>query len=472
MSRFGLLGLLILTLADPAAAMVTVDSTSDGDDGECLIDCTIREAVATAVPGDTVFVPAGTYFVSLGAISIDRDLMIAGDGARHTVIRGSTTPQRIFVIEAGFSVEISALSLSLEPDQSNGGGIRNDGDLVLRDCWLRDTRNPLDVGGGTLRNTVTGTATVERCTLSNNNAEFGGAVLNEGVLVLESTTVSGNSNAFFGGGILNSGGSVTLNGSTVIGNVALFQGAANIQNASGDFVVRNSVVSGGVGGPDCTGEIDVTAGHSLDGDGTCIASGGPNNLTATANLEPLADNGGPVPTHAPMPGSPVIDAGNPGTPGSGGDACSAMDARGVARPQGATCDIGAFELATGQACAGGAADDADGDGLCRADDNCPGGFNPAQGVVVFPHTLVATAADRFAWDEVADVSFVRGDLDQVDVYGTNDNSELVGADSLTDDELPAAGSGFYYLVRLGGECTVGSWQTRLGGQPARDQSLP
>ncbi len=67
---------------------------------------------------------------------------------------------------------------------------------------------------------------------------------------------------------------------------------------------------------------------------------------------------------------------------------------------------------------------------------------------------------------------MRGDLSLVDVYGTNVNGDLTAADSLTDAELPVVGSGFYYLLRLGGECTVGSWQTRHGGQPGRDGSLP
>ncbi len=64
-------------------------------------------------------------------------------------------------------------------------------------------------------------------------------------------------------------------------------------------------------------------------------------------LGSLANNGGPTQTHALLAGSDAIDAGNPATPGSGGDACLATDQRGVARPQGATCDIGAFELEAG-----------------------------------------------------------------------------------------------------------------------------
>jgi hypothetical protein len=63
----------------------------------------------------------------------------------------------------------------------------------------------------------------------------------------------------------------------------------------------------------------------------------------------LADNGGPTFTRAPLAGSPVLDAGNPATPGSGGVACEAVDQRGVTRPQDGTgdalarCDIGAVE---------------------------------------------------------------------------------------------------------------------------------
>ena len=54
-------------------------------------------------------------------------------------------------------------------------------------------------------------------------------------------------------------------------------------------------------------------------------------------LGPLADNGGPTPTMALLPGSPAIDAGDD-------SACPPTDQRGVARPQGLACDIGAFEL--------------------------------------------------------------------------------------------------------------------------------
>lgn len=53
-------------------------------------------------------------------------------------------------------------------------------------------------------------------------------------------------------------------------------------------------------------------------------------------LDPLADNGGPNQTMALQAGSPAIDTGN-------NAACPAADQRGIARPQGSGCDIGAYE---------------------------------------------------------------------------------------------------------------------------------
>ena len=77
-----------------------------------------------------------------------------------------------------------------------------------------------------------------------------------------------------------------------------------------------------------------------------IASGADCKFTATGDLQntdprlaPLADNGGPVETSALRQGSPAVDA-------VAAAACPSTDARGVLRPAGGGCDIGAFEIAT------------------------------------------------------------------------------------------------------------------------------
>jgi hypothetical protein len=71
---------------------------------------------------------------------------------------------------------------------------------------------------------------------------------------------------------------------------------------------------------------------------TLIASNTPagNDSFTDPKLGPLANNGGPTPTMALLPGSPAIDAGNTSL-------APATDQRGFPRPAGLAADIGAFE---------------------------------------------------------------------------------------------------------------------------------
>ncbi len=66
------------------------------------------------------------------------------------------------------------------------------------------------------------------------------------------------------------------------------------------------------------------------------------DLSTDPKLGALASNGGFTQTRALLPGSSAIDAGDNGTCSS--SAVSNLDQRGITRPQGAACDIGAFEL--------------------------------------------------------------------------------------------------------------------------------
>jgi hypothetical protein len=68
------------------------------------------------------------------------------------------------------------------------------------------------------------------------------------------------------------------------------------------------------------------------------------------------------------------------------------------------------------------------------------------------------------------VRYVRGALSGVSGYATDLVDSLALATSLTGAEEPAAGTGFWYLVRP--DCPVGSWQSEIGAEPARDAALP
>jgi hypothetical protein len=85
-------------------------------------------------------------------------------------------------------------------------------------------------------------------------------------------------------------------------------------------------------------------GHNLVGNKTgCTVTATTGDLFGTGaspinpQLGPLANNGGTTQTHALLSGSPAINAGD-----SAG--CPATDQRGIARPQGVACDIGAHEV--------------------------------------------------------------------------------------------------------------------------------
>jgi hypothetical protein len=70
-------------------------------------------------------------------------------------------------------------------------------------------------------------------------------------------------------------------------------------------------------------------------DGSCRLTAAGDRPGVDPQLRPLGDNGGDTMTHALLPGSPARDA--------AGSTCAATDQRGVARPDGPACDIGAFE---------------------------------------------------------------------------------------------------------------------------------
>jgi hypothetical protein len=112
------------------------------------------------------------------------------------------------------------------------------------------------------------------------------------------------------------------------------QGTDTLSSSSGATVtVANSIIY-----PDrpsgCSGNI-VDGGNDI----TTVAGGCPGTV-GDPKLGPLADNGGPVLTQALGSGSAALDI--VPTDGAG---CLPADARGVARPQFAACDAGAYELA-------------------------------------------------------------------------------------------------------------------------------
>ncbi|MGD8759407.1 MAG: choice-of-anchor Q domain-containing protein [Anaerolineales bacterium] len=216
-----------------------------------------------------------------------------------------------------------------------GGGIWNvSGTLTIQDTTI--SGNEVSMWGGGLMNNMDATVFMERSTISGNTADIRGAgIFNEGEIHMTNCTVSGNA-APEGAGIGNNGwmrlSSVTVANNNPDGISSINVGMTNLLNT----------IVGSNASTDCAGTDFITLGHNLDSDGSCMLIPASGDLVAAAPLlGPLAANGGPTLTHALLPGSPAIDT------GAGGGDCLATDQRGVPRPQGPACDIGAYEVEEG-----------------------------------------------------------------------------------------------------------------------------
>jgi len=202
-----------------------------------------------------------------------------------------------------------------------GGAIYVDeGSATLTNSTLSDnyTNGDFGLGGGIL---AFGDVTLTESTVSGNSTtgeSVDGGGIWAGAVTLTRSTVSGNSSTGTGGGF-HAGGVVMLTQSTVTDNHA--NGAASvgggIWNDNDTITIAGSIVAGNTavgGNPDLLpGTGILTVNFSLIGTGITPDAGtsGDNVVTDDAVIGPLADNGGSTQTHAFLPGSPALDAGDP-----------------------------------------------------------------------------------------------------------------------------------------------------------------
>jgi CSLREA domain-containing protein len=217
---------------------------------------------------------------------------------------------------------------------ATGGALWNGGGLEIADSEI--TVNVARFHSAALMNYED--AYVSRTTISNNQ---GGAIVNgsgygPALLWLMSSTVSGNSSHGDPGSIVNHIGAVHIAGSTIANNSAAYPGAGISGFGYTDLV--NTIVAGN-GHGDCAAAL-VSLGNNLDSDGSCGLASAGDLSDVDPLLGPLADNGGPAPTHALGAGSPAIDH----IPTF--QQCTPSDQRGIARPfpRTGSCDIGAYEF--------------------------------------------------------------------------------------------------------------------------------
>ncbi len=263
--------------------------------------------------------------------------------------------------QQGATLALAGTTVSQNVAGRDGGGIANNGGtLQLSRSTVAGNKASL-AGGGIVD--FFGTVSVSQSTIAGNaatgaNSEGGGGIANgDGTLTVDTSAISGNSTSGGTGGsaifniLTTSVSNSTISGNTGPGHavlnsdtmtlsyVTIAANSAGISN-SGSVTATGTIIANNNPGTNCFGNrFQEPFGFNLDSGTSCRLSQATDLTGTDPLLGPLASNGGPTQTQALEAGSPAIDHG-----GTSANGCPPTDQRGVTRPQGPACDIGAFEF--------------------------------------------------------------------------------------------------------------------------------
>lgn len=313
----------------------------------------------------------GTESDDDGGGAIHDDASTSNINVSHSTLNGNST---------------TVMDLGAAPGDTcchGGGALYQDGtNITVVDSTLSGNTATLAGTGGTSSFVVEGggaiyqdsrSTTLIGTTLSGNSASFsssplptisgGGAFYTDSSNYptdITNTTITGNttniSGATNGGGGVytdaTSPGPLNLANATIAGNSATGAPGGGVyvyqttMNSADSIVALNTAASGGA---DCDGTTPTldSLGYNLDGapDSCSFTAAGDQAVpAASVGLAPLANNGGPTMTRALLPGSAAIDGGNPAGCTDPSGLPLDVDQRGLPRPAGPFCDIGAYEF--------------------------------------------------------------------------------------------------------------------------------
>jgi Right handed beta helix region len=308
-----------------------------------LTDCTDGGAVerASAVT-DPVTVDGHGHTV----LQTCEDNVFLQDGSglltvRNLVITGGRASGNGGGIFAAGPVTVNNSTIAFNQANAAGGGIGSNGIVTVTNSTV-DSNSSSGEGGGIHLGPASHVLTLTNSTVSNNVGGGIGTPPNdpEASVTVVNSTVTRNRLVDLGGGIFSSG-STTLVYATVVDNSAN-TAFSNID--TGSLASFGSVVAQGAEG-NCLANPTTSHGYNLSDDDTCGFTEPTDREDAgDPLLGPLAANGGATRTLLPQPGSPLIDAIATVSCQGNGAAGITADQRGVARPQGLGCDIGAVEV--------------------------------------------------------------------------------------------------------------------------------
>ncbi len=208
------------------------------------------------------------------------------------------------IFSGGATVTITDCTISSNFSAPGGGGIFGTHTfLSVANSTISGNSTPRSGGGIS----VSGGLVIENSTISGNSAGTSGGGIYGGATV-KNSTISDNSAGTSGGGIY---GGATVENSTISGNSGT-NGGGIYNNSS--LVVRNTILNAGASGENIfnDGGTVTSLGYNLSSDDAGGYLTGPGDqINTDPLLGPLQNNGGPTFTHALLPGSPAIDAGDP-----------------------------------------------------------------------------------------------------------------------------------------------------------------
>ena len=301
-----------------------------------------------------------------GAITLRGDITLASalpaitgeltiDGAGHTISGGGE--YRIFQVYGGKLV-MRNLTLT-KGGGEDGGALRIRGAANVEITGSAFNENRASTGGAISIHGAGSRLSIENSSFDSNSAvRWAGAIDVVGASVtIQRSSFTNNSSQDYGGVLVTASGSIQISNSTFHSNHALFGatihvygdeatlthvtmtsniaslGIGNAINRQGGIVrLRNSIVAGGGSGDDCANGLDEAIGN-LSVDGSCSML--PTNFARLGQL-----TGSPA-WRPLLNGSPAIDAAEPAL-------CLETDQRGISRPYGDACDIGAIETTSAQ----------------------------------------------------------------------------------------------------------------------------
>lgn len=378
-----------------------VTTTADDDDADAGADatcltaaaaCSLRAAIQTVNSRATkqlVLLDEASYALGTALPPIARDVVIFGQGAARTQIRAATLHGLYPALTLATASTLALRDLEVRDfGGSNGGALRiTAGTLDVDRCAFTNNASPASGGvlfiNGGARATFVRSMFTGNASLGGNGGGWGGVIDGEGTnttIVVRQSAATQNVTAWGSFAHITTGTTLRLESSTLYGNTSTTAGT--LATPGGIYTLVNATIVNNTNTnttPDSAGiylysvPCAYTVTNSLvafnrDVNGveancnrrdlaTAITSGGGNlfsdgaancasYFTATGDrlsTDPMLDaagvidHGGLTPTMLVQASSPVIDGGSDA-------ACPSLDQRGLRRPRGAHCDIGAVEL--------------------------------------------------------------------------------------------------------------------------------